>query len=72
MVGSILSLTTVIGGLLTDVHFPLLPLELVVVHLETDTFGLNDMEGLQIIPNLEFFIIFGDEVGEDIKSSSWR
>ena len=57
--------------LLTDVHFPLLPLELVVVHLETDTFGLNDMKGLQIIPNLEVFLIFGDEVGEEIKSPGW-
>jgi len=57
--------------LLTDVHFPLLPLELVAVHLETDTFGLNDMKGLQIVPNLEIFIIFGDEIGKEIKSPGW-
>ena len=53
-------------------HFPLLPLELAAIHLETDTFGLNDMKRFQIIPNLEAFIIFGDEVGEEIKSPGWR
>jgi len=49
-----------------------LPLELVAVHLETDTFGLNNMKRLQIISTPETFIIFGDEVGQEIKSPGWR
>ena len=52
--------------MLTDVHFPLLPLELVAVHLETGTLGLDDMKGLQIVPKLEISIIFSCEVREDI------
>ena len=57
--------------MLTDVHFPLLPLELVAVHLETDTLGLDDMKEFQIVPKLEISIIFSCEVGEDIKSPGW-
>ena len=58
--------------MLTDMHFPLLPLELVAIQLETDAFWLKDMQGLQIIPNLEILIIFGDEVGEEVESLGWR
>jgi hypothetical protein len=59
-------------GLLTNVHLPLLPLELVSIHLETDPLGLDNVKGLQIIPNLEIFITFGDEVWEEIKSLGRR
>lgn len=58
--------------MLTNVHFPLLPLELIPAHLETNAFRLNDMEGFYIIPELEVFIILDDEVGEEVKPPGWR
>jgi len=58
--------------MLTNVHFPLLPLELVAAHLETNAFWLNDMQGLHIIPKLEIGIALGDEVREKVKPPSWR
>ena len=58
--------------MLTNVHFPLLPLKLVAVHFEANPLGLNDMQRLHIIPKLENFIILGDEVGEKVKFLGWR
>jgi len=73
MIGSMwLSTTVPVACSLTNVHFPLLPLELVAVHLETNTFGLNDVQGFHIVPELEILIILGDEVGEEVKSPGWR
>lgn len=59
-------------GSLTNVHPPFLPLDFVTVHLEADTLGLDNVKGLQIIPNFEILITFGDEVWEEIKSPGRR
>lgn len=53
-------------------HPPLLPLEVVAIHLEAYALGLDNVKGLQIIPDLEIFIAFGDEVWEKIKSLGRR
>ena len=53
--------------MLTNVHFPLLPFDLVALHPETNAFGLNNMQGLHVVTKLEVFIILDDEVGEEIK-----
>ena len=53
--------------MLTNVHFPLLPLQFVAIHLETYAFRLNDMQRLQIVPKLEIFIILDDEIREEVK-----
>ena len=53
-------------------HFPLLPLEFMAVHLETNALGLDNVKGLQIIPECEILIILGDEVGEEVKPPGWR
>ena len=58
--------------MLTNVHFPLLPLELVALHLETNTFGLNYMQGFHIVPKLKIGITLDDEVGEEVKPPIWR
>ena len=58
--------------MLTNVHFPLLPLELVAVHLETDTFRLKDVEGFQVVPKFEILIVLGDEVREEVKPLGGR
>jgi len=57
---------------LTDVHFPFLPLKLVAAQLETDTFGLNDVQGFHIVPKLEIRIAPNDEVREEVKPPGRR
>ena len=59
-------------GSLTNVHPPFLPLDFITVNLEADALRLDNVKGLQIIPNLEILITFGDEVWEEIKSPGGR
>ena len=42
------------------------------VHLETNTFRLDDVQGFQVVPKFENFITLDDEVWEEVKSRCRR
>lgn len=47
-------------------HLPLLPLELVAVHLEADTFWLENVQGFDIVTSLESGVL-SLEVRKEVK-----
>lgn len=53
----------------TDVHLPLLPLELVPPHSETDAFGLNDVQGRDVRPGIE---VGTSQVRQEVEALSGR
>lgn len=57
-------------------HLPLLPLDLVAVHLEADALGLDDVQGLQVIAQLELLAfllqVLRDEVWQEVVAAKRR
>lgn len=57
---------------LTNVHFPVLPLENITVDLETHSLGLNDVKGFHIFPKFKAWFRFLHQVGKVIMSAFRR
>ena len=62
--------------MLTDVHLPLLPLQLVPVHLEAHALGLHDVQRLEIVSELELLAlllhVLRDEVRQPVVARERR
>ncbi len=54
-----------------DVHLPILPLQLVAVHLETNALWLDNMQRLDVVPRFEVGIVL-EEVGQEVECFPWR
>lgn len=57
---------------LTDVHLPILPLQLMAVDLEANPFGLDNMKGFDIVAKFEVLVVLCNQVWQEIVSCTWR